>query len=152
LHGEVTVLPETDDPERFAPGSTFVTDGDRELSIRTVKPYRDRGLVVAFHGVRGREEAETLRGLVLTIGAGERRSLGDDEFWPDDLVGLEAVDPEGVSLGTIVRIEFGPGQDRLVVVTSSGGEVLVPFVSEIVGDPDGGRIVIDAPAGLFEAE
>ena len=152
MHGEVTVLPETDDPERFAPGSTFVTDQDRELIIRSVKPYRDRGLLVVFHGIRGREAAETLRGSVLTIDAGERRSLGDDEFWPDDLAGLDAVDPEGTALGTVDRVEFGPGQDRLVVITPDGAEVLVPFVAEIVGDPDDGRIVIDAPEGLFDAE
>jgi hypothetical protein len=36
-----------------------------------------------------------------------------------------------------------------VVATPTGEEVQVPFVEEIVGDPEGGRIVIDAPQGLF---
>lgn len=149
LDGESTVLPETDDPSRFVVGAEFLTDSGRQLRIRSAKPFRDKGLLVHFDGVRGRAEAEDLRGRVLTVDVAARRSLEDDEYWPEDLVGLEAVAPDGVVLGTVVRFEFGPGQDRLVVVTPDEVEVLVPFVAAIVGDPQDGRIVIDAPQGLF---
>lgn len=149
LNGDVTVLPDTDDPDRFGAGSTFFTDSDRMLVIAGVKPYRDRGLVVLFEGIRSRKAAEALRGLLLTIDVAEHRALDHDEFWSDDLAGLEAVDGDGSVLGTVDRIEFGPGQDWLIVVTRDGREILVPFVSEFVGDPEDGRIVINAPEGLF---
>jgi 16S rRNA processing protein RimM len=64
-------------------------------------------------------------------------------------VGLEAVTPAGVVLGRVAEVITGGFQDRLVVITAPGDEVLVPFVEEIVGDPQAGRIVIDAPEGLF---
>lgn len=149
LHGEITFLPDTDDLARFAVGSSFVTDTGRTLVIRSVKPYRDRGLLLHFEGVRSRIEAENLRGLLLTVDSATRRDLEDDEFWPDDLAGLEAVAPDGSVLGVVDRVEFGPGQDRLVVKTPLGVDVEVPFVSAIVGDPVDGRIVIDPPEGLF---
>ncbi len=149
LHGEITLLPDTDDLVRFGVGSSFVTDTGRTLVVVSVKPYRDKGLLLRFEGVRSRIEAENLRGLLLTVDSATRRDLDDDEFWPDDLTGLEAVAPDGSVLGVVDRIEFGPGQDRLVVATPEGTEVLVPFVSAIVGDPTGGRIIIDAPDGLF---
>lgn len=149
LHGEITVLPDTDDLDRFAVGSSFVTDTGRTLVIASVKPYRDKGLLLHFEGVRSRIEAENLRGILLTVDADTRRDLEEDEFWPDDLTGLDAVAPDGSVLGVVDRIEFGPGQDRLVVKTPLGVEVEVPFVSAIVGDPANGRIVIDAPDGLF---
>lgn len=149
LHGEITVLPDTDDLDRFAVGSSFVTDTGRTLVIASVKPYRDKGLLLHFEGVRSRIEAENLRGILLTVDADTRRDLEEDEFWPDDLTGLDAVAPDGSVLGIVDRIEFGPGQDRLVVKTPLGVEVEVPFVSAIVGDPANGQIVIDAPEGLF---
>jgi 16S rRNA processing protein RimM len=149
LRGEVTVLPETDDPGRFVSGSSFVIDDGRVLTLTSVAPYRDRGLVLAFDGVDDRRAAEDLRGTTLFILASDRRSLGPGEYWPDDLVGLVAVSAAGEPLGKVTAVDLGAGQDRLVVSTQSGEDVLVPFVSDLVGDPVGGEIVIDAPEGLF---
>ena len=112
-------------------------------------PYRDRGLVVGFEGIATRPDAEALRGVSLTIERAERRDLEPGEFWPDDLIGLTAVDPSGGTLGTVADVEIA-GQDRLVVTTPDGRAVLVPFVSDLVADPEEGRIVIDAPPGLFD--
>lgn len=142
-------MPDTDDPDRFVPGAVFTTPQGRTLEVATVKSYRDRGLLIRFEGVAGREEAERLRGSVLTIAPEQRRHLEHHEFWPDDLVGLAAIDPAGSRLGIVDRVELGPGQARLVVVTDSGAEALVPFVAEIVGDPTDEAVVIDAPEGLF---
>lgn len=151
LKGESTVVPSTDDPKRFAPGTVFLTENGRELVIASSQPYRDRGLLVRFEGVSDRKGAEALRGILLTIDPTERRPLDEGEFWEEDLIGLDAVTPTGEPLGRVTRLEYGPGQDRLVVVTESGDEVLVPFVADIVGDPaDDGSITIDAPEGLFE--
>ncbi len=143
------MLPDSDDPDRFVLGATFVTDRGRELVVRSVRAYRDRGLIIGFIGVETRPDAEALRGSVLTIDAEARRSLTAGEFWPEELEGLDAVALGGERLGRVERVEFGPGQDRLVIATPEGAEVLVPFVSAIVGDPRDGRIVIDAPEGLF---
>jgi 16S rRNA processing protein RimM len=116
------------------------------LVVASARPYRDRGLVVAFEGVEDRDAAGALRGMVLTTGA--RRELGEGEFWIDDLVGLEAVGPEGARLGRVVAVNPGP-QDRLVVETHAGHRVEVPFVAAIVGDPDRGRLPMTPPPGLF---
>jgi 16S rRNA processing protein RimM len=148
VRGEVTVLPETGDGGDFGSG-TVLRAGDSDLEVRSARPYRDRGLIVAFAGIVDRNQAETLRGMALTRDAADRRPLAEGEFWASSLVGLEAVNPAGVVLGRVVEVVTGGFQDRLVVGTPSGGEVQVPFVEEIVGDPEGGRIVIDAPEGLF---
>jgi 16S rRNA processing protein RimM len=149
LAGEVTVLPETDDARRFSPGAEMRTESGRSLVVRSSSPYRDRGLIVGFEGVTDRNQAEALRGAVLAVGLDTRRSLDAGEFWPDDLVGLTAVSPDGVMLGVIAAVELGVGQDRLVVSTPDGREVVVPFVAALVGDPIDGRIEIADPGGLF---
>ena len=68
VRGEVTVLPAGDDPGDFGRG-TILRAGERDLKVRSARPYRDRGLIVAFAGIRNRNEAETLRGVLLTKSA-----------------------------------------------------------------------------------
>lgn len=148
VRGEVTVLPEADDGGDFGRG-TMLRAGDRDLEVRSARPYRDRGLIVGFAEIADRNAAESLRGMSLTRDSAGRRSLDEGEFWASSLVGLEAVTPAGVSLGRVAEVVSGGFQDRLVVITAAGVEVQVPFVEQIVGDPEGGRIVIDAPNGLF---
>jgi 16S rRNA processing protein RimM len=148
VRGDVTVVPSTDDPSRFAPGSHLRTNGEEVLVVLSAIPYRDRGLIVGFEGVGDRAAAERLRGTVLLAEAQERRPLEAGEFWPGDLLGLEAVSPTGDRLGEITDVDFGIGQDRLVITTPLG-DVLVPFVADIVDDPADGRIVVRDPGGLF---
>jgi len=144
----VTVFVETDNAGRFAEGVVLRAD-DLDLEVISARLYRDRGLIVEFAGVTDRDAAEALRGRVLTITAEERRQLEDGEFWPDQLSGLEVVDPHGKMLGIVADVVVGQAQDRLVVRIPDGTLVEVPFVEGIVGDPEGGRIVIDAPEGMF---
>jgi 16S rRNA processing protein RimM len=153
LRGEVLVRVLTDNPGRFVSGATFYTDDDPpvHLVVSTVRQHTD-GLIVAFEEIPGREQAEQLQGSTLTIGASERRELGPDEYWPEDLAGLAAIDPSGNHLGSISGVVFGDAQDRLVVETPGGALVDVPFVEAIVRDvhPSLGHVVIDPPEGLFE--
>jgi 16S rRNA processing protein RimM len=144
----VTVLPESDDPGDFRRGCVLRA-GEQDLEVRSARPYRDRGLIVGFAGITERNGAEALRGALLTRDPGGRRALAEGEFWSSALVGLEAVAPDGRVLGRVVAVVTGGLQDRLVVVTPAGEEAQVPFVEQIVGNPEGGRIVIDAPEGLF---
>jgi 16S rRNA processing protein RimM len=149
VRGQVTVVLEPGDRAYFEPGSQLWADDGRGLVVVSASAYRDRGLVVGFEGVVDRDGAESLRGTILSVPAASRRELDDGEFWLDDLVGLEAVDPAGTLLGTVTAIDFGVAQDRIVVTTPEGREVLVPFVSALVGDPVDGRVEIRDPGGLF---
>ena len=127
----------------------LTTDQVREMMVVSASPYRDRGLIVGFEGVTDRDQAEALRGEVVGAPASTRRDLADGDFWPDDLVGLDAVDGSGTVIGTVAAVDFGAGQDRLVIRTPAGREVLVPFVDDLVGDPAEGTIEIRDPGGLF---
>ena len=107
-------------------------------------------MIVRFEGVADRPGAEELRGTELLVDFSQV-TLDDGEFWPDDLIGLLAEDSAGGPLGSVVEVVYGP-QDRLVVETPDGIRVEVPFMSDLVGDPADGKIVIDAPGGMFDPE
>jgi 16S rRNA processing protein RimM len=72
----------------------------------------------------------------------------EDEFYYDDLVGLEAVDAEGTPVGRVVSLmNYGAG-DVLEVAPAEGGEtLLLPFTKSVAPriDFDAGRIVIVPP-------
>ena len=82
------------------------------------------------------------------------RSRIPDEFYHADLIGLAAVDRAGKTLGAVVAIHnFGAG-DLIEVRPQTGGNTeLVPFDTAHVPEVDiaSGKIVIDPPDGLFEA-
>jgi 16S rRNA processing protein RimM len=146
------VDPQTDDPAgRFVPGSRmFLEDG----TAMVVNRYEatDRSPVVTFEGVDSREHAEALRGRSLYIKADDRRLLGEDEFWPDEMIGLTVVDPTGAPVGTVSDVETGLSQDRLIVEGATGTFV-VPLVAALVPEVDvlGGRVVVDLPPGFTDA-
>ncbi|MDJ0959627.1 MAG: ribosome maturation factor RimM [Acidimicrobiia bacterium] len=152
IKGDVIVRPLTDHPGRYQAGASLQSDEDppHHYTIRSSQPHND-GLLVRFQGIENREAAEALQGVTFTIGPEERRTLGEDEYWPDDLEGLVAIDRDGVHLGVVSGVILGEAQDRLVVATEDGREIEVPFVSELVGEihPSMAHVVIDPPEGLF---
>ncbi len=148
LAGFIVLVSESDNDERFNVGSHLRLATGEELVIRAVSRAGDT-MTVAFTGLDDRTAVERLSGAVLTISADERRPLDDLEFWPDQLVGLAAVAPDGSPLGTIVDVVLGP-QDRLVIKGPLGtGEV--PFVTALVPKVDlvAARVVVDPPPETF---
>ena len=152
LAGELYVRSESDAPDRFRAGAVFVTDeaSPRQLEIRSSRRHNER-LLVTFAGISDRSGAESLRDVALTIGADDRRQLADDEFWPDELIGLAVRDVAGEAVGMVTGVDTGGPQDRLIVQSDDGREAIVPFVRDLVPEVDirRGWVVIDFVEGLL---
>ena len=133
IRGDVLVDVYSDHPGRFVAGAAMRTEDGTDLVIARMRPHGD-GAVVHFRGVDDRDTAETLRGRRLLIEAEVRRALDVDEYWPDQLVGLEVTGPDGAVLGVVVDVVVA-AQDRLVIEGDSG-RFAVPFVVELVPEVD----------------
>ncbi|WP_336857333.1 ribosome maturation factor RimM [Sinomonas albida] len=152
IRGEVTVQILTDAPEeRFVPGAAFDVDpaSHGPLTIRSARWNKDI-LVLGFDEVADRNRAEELRGSTLSVQTEELEDADDEGWYEHELVGLEAR-VDGHAVGTVSALHVMPAQDLLVVDTPTG-EVLVPFVDEIVPEVDveGGFVTLVPPRGLFE--
>ncbi|GII83080.1 ribosome maturation factor RimM [Sphaerisporangium siamense] len=153
VRGEVTVEVRTDEPEtRFAPGTSIATDPASRgpLVVETMRWHKNI-LLLGFEGVAGRDGAEDLRGTMLVIDSGDIPVPEDpDEFYDHQLIGLAVVTVAGEPVGEITDV-LHHGQDLLVVRRGSG-EVLIPFVKNMVPEIDlpGGRAVVDVPPGLLD--
>jgi 16S rRNA processing protein RimM len=151
LRGDVFIDVRTDEPSRrFADGTTFATSrGD--LVVESTR-WHGRRLVARFEQVADREAAERLRGVELRLDVPVAERPDDpDEFYDHQLRGLAAVTVTGGRVGTVIDVLHLPAQDMLVV-DGPGGEVLVPFVEEIVPVVDLaiGQVEIADRPGLLE--
>jgi 16S rRNA processing protein RimM len=160
VRGAVRIKSFTDAPEAIANyGALEDESRERRFTLRVVGTAKGDGMVIAqISGVADRDRAEALRGLRLYAPRAALPATAEDEFYHADLVGLAAMLEDGTALGTVIAVhDFGAG-DMIEVAReghrSRGGQpVLVPFTRAAVPVVDiaGGRLVIDPPAGLFEA-
>lgn len=152
IRGEVRVGVKTDSPrERFAPGVKLLTNHDSWPELTVSRCHKSgKYFVVAFSEITDRNAAETLTGTRLEIDTDD--IAADNGYYRHQLVGLRAVDGAGEMLGTVSDLLLGAAQDLLEVTTAAGKKVLVPFVSELVAEPNlqAGSIEICPPGGLFD--
>lgn len=143
IRGEVIVHLVTNRPEqRLAPGAVLSSESG-DLKVAAARSHQSRW-IVSFVGVTDRNEAERLRGTVLTAERLET-DADSDVLWVHDLIGAEVVDTLGHVHGRVESVEANPASDLLVL---AGGH-LVPLTFMVERTTDG-SVIIDPPAGLLD--
>jgi len=152
VRGEVRVKSLTDDPNAIGAYGPL-TDGKRArvFAFESVRPVKDDMLVARVEGVSSREAAAALTGVEIFARRDQLPPPDAEEFYYDDLVGLEAVDNAGTPLGRVISLMNYGGGDILEIAPARGGEtLLLPFTRRVAPaiDFDLGRIVIEQPAEI----
>jgi 16S rRNA processing protein RimM len=96
--------------------------------------------------VTGRSQAEKLTNTKLFVDRSALPPAEDDEYYLADLIGLNAVDPNGHMLGTVSVVhDYGAGASFEIV--GSGASLLVPFTAACVPTVDvaTGQLVVVMP-------
>lgn len=166
VKGWVKLLPYSAEPEalfaakdwflqapeaRFRPGFSAFS-GTVSISLQECKVHSDT-VVAKIAGLEDRSAAEALRGARIFLPRSSFPSASKDEYYWVDLIGLEVVNREGLSLGT-VRDLMTTGPQAVLCVeyqalaedgTSSAAERMIPFVAAYVDAVDvaGKRITVD---------
>jgi 16S rRNA processing protein RimM len=147
VRGLVRIKSFTDDPMKLAAYGPLSDEAGKKV-YRVEALSAARGAVLArIEGVADRTAAEALRGLRLYVERNAMPDAGEREWYEADLIGLAAVGRDGKDWGKVVAFhDFGAGS----VMEVSGGAML-PFTDEAVPeiDVEGGKVVIDPPAGLL---
>ena len=148
VRGEVklkTFTANEEDAAAYGPLSS--EDGARRFTLKIVRVLKP-GLVLArAPEITTREEAQAVAGTRLYAPRAALPAIEDeDEFYHEDLVDLEAVDPQGASMGRIAAVHnFGAG-DILELKDRPDGapSLMLPFTRETAPDIDlaAGRITI----------
>jgi 16S rRNA processing protein RimM len=149
VRGEIRVRSFTFEPKAIGAYGTLTDVGrSRAFAFERLRGLKDDMVVVKVKGIDTREAAASLTGVEIFARREQLPPPEADEFYYDDLVGLEAVTCEGRLLGRVVSLmNYGAGD---ILEISAGGEderLLLPFTKSVapIVDFETGRIVIEPP-------
>jgi len=149
VRGEIRVKSFTREPGAIGAYGALTDKGRTNVFVlERLRPLRDNMVVVKVKGIETRSAAAMLTGVEIFARRGQLPEPGEDEFYYDDLVGLEAVTREGKRLGAVAALSnYGAG-DILEIAPDGGGETLLfPFNRQVAPaiDFDRGRILLELP-------
>ena len=125
----------------------------RPLTIRGARAHGGR-LLLSLAEVANREEAAALGGAWVYLRRQDLDPLPEDEYYWFELVGAEVSTVGGRRLGRVARVTEAGAHDLLVVQAPGRPELLIPVTEQMVPrlDSEAGRVVVDPPPGLLEAQ
>lgn len=147
LKGAVKVKLFTETPGALSRYGVLKDRHGKRFEVTAIRPAKDGEAVISFSGVETRDSAEALKGTELFIERHQLPATGEEEFYHADLIGLEAQDSEGRSLGKVAAIHNYGASDVIEIARPDGDSVLLAFTRETVPviDIAGGRIVVAVP-------
>lgn len=148
--GEVKVWSYLDHPEQFEflKEVTLVFKGGESRPVKIQKVWHHKGaIIVKFAGIDDMTAAESLRDAEVHGAESVLPQLEEDQFYIDDLIGLDVVTTEGEDLGKITEVLQSPAND--VYVTE---RAMIPAVKEFVlrVDFENNKVIVKAVEGLVQ--
>ncbi len=150
VRGEIRVKSYTADPRAIAAyGPLTDASATRRFAVKVVRHLREDMLIAQVDGVVSREAAAALTGAELFARRSQLPPPQAEEFYYDDLIGLEAVTTDGERFGRVVAlVNHGAGDILEIAPADGGGTRLLPFTKAVALEIDfaAGRIVLAPPS------
>lgn len=145
VKGWVKLQPYSEDPGTLMDFESWRVGRGEQYRQFSVEAVQDHGnaLVAKLVGIDDRDAAYALRGQEVSVERADLPPPEDNEFYWSDLVGLRAINREGVELGKVDSLMETGAHDVLVIKGTRAH--LVPFVAAFVGKVDlaGGTVEVD---------
>ncbi len=145
VRGELKIKSFTGVPKDcFAYGPLRGEDGQVFLTITSRRAVKN-GFAVMCDEVKTREQAQAISGTKLYVYRADMPTPDEDEFYFEDLVGLEVKTTDGKRMGKIMQVHnFGAGDMLEISGTKDVPEFYHPFTKIGVPKVDikAGRVVI----------
>ncbi|GAF23333.1 MULTISPECIES: ribosome maturation factor RimM [Shouchella] len=158
VRGEVRVLSNTDfGEERFAVGSQLkiASSPDERGTMISVKSHRKHKNfdLLTFEGYTNINEVEVFKGNYLYVSEQQLSELGEHEFYYHEIIGCQAVDEDGHSLGVIKDIIETGANDVWVVERKGKKDLLLPYIEDVIKEVniDEGTVKVHLLEGLDDA-
>lgn len=132
VRGEVKVKPYAADLEAFHDWKTLylLRDGAYQPIKAVCSRVHDGFAYVTLGDCKTMDDAEKLRGQKLYIDRAHALSLAEDEVYISDLIGCEAVDESGASLGKLTDV-LQHGAVDVYVFKGDKGEWMAPALKAV---------------------
>ena len=111
INGQVKIKSFTEVPEgMFLYKNLFIGNEQKPIKIKLVRKIK-HNLICTVENIKTRNEAETIRNLILYVKRDEFPILDDNEFYQRDLLNFEVFNLKRESFGFIISFnDFGGGQ------------------------------------------
>lgn len=149
VRGEIRIKSFTADPRAIASYGALTDETGARHEIAGLRPLRDDLVVARVKGVDDRNGAQALTGRALYVARAQLPAPDEDEFYVADLVGMNAVGPDGEPLGVVGNV-LNHGAGDILEIAGAAQTFLVAFTKanapEI--DHEQRRIVIVRPRDI----
>ena len=155
IRGEVKILAITDfADERFKKGATLqveTKDGFVPFQVKSSRLHKNMWLVL-FEGVNNINDIEKYKTHDVYVYGDARETLGDDEYYYDEIIDSRVFDLDCNDIGVVSEIMTTGANDVWVVKRPGQKDALIPMIDDVVKnvDVDNKRITIDALEGLLD--
>ncbi len=156
VHGEVRVIPLTDNPDRFKKLKWVYIDKKgtfEKYNIKDVKFLKNL-VVLKFEGIDTPESAAQLKELFLLVDRDNAVKLPKDSFFICDLIGAKVYENGDQLLGELTDVLQTGSNDVFVVKGIKGKDILIPALKSVINEvlSEEGIIRVTLPEGLLEDE
>ena len=125
--------------------SVIVNKDSKERLLKIEESASNSGIaLIRFQGINSPEAAKTLNGAQLIVDRTQATPLNDDEFYIEDLKGLEVITENGELIGKIMDIIEGGGGELVEIKLTNSEKKLIPLRKEFFPDinPAKGKILL----------
>ena len=145
LDGNLKVWSFAHSIETFSPGcSVFLIRSGKEskkkFTILKALPHK-KGILLLLKGIENRNLAENLIGYEICIERDQLPALDEDNWYWQDLVGLDVFDHTRGFIGKVKEL-FATGAHDILVVVRNQNETLVPMHKHFVKSIDANKKII----------
>jgi 16S rRNA processing protein RimM len=122
----------------------------RELALKSINANSGK-FIISLQDFDDIDQVKVFVGHELCLKRCNLPDLSDDEYYWNDLIGLEVVTDVGTQLGNIAEI-FETGSSDIYVVRGKTREYLIPAIADVIKqvDLENGKIVITPLEGLLD--
>ncbi|WP_349252455.1 ribosome maturation factor RimM [Anoxybacillus kestanbolensis] len=156
IRGEVRVISRTDfTEERYKIGNVLYIFMENkppvEVKVASHRVHKSFDLLT-FEGYDNINLVEPFKGAIIKIPETQLQPLNEGEYYFHEIIGCTVVTEDGEPIGEIKEILTPGANDVWVVKRKKGGDVLIPYIDDVVKqvDVENKTITIHVMEGLLD--
>lgn len=156
IRGEVRVISRTDfAQERYKIGNVLYIFMENkppiEVKVASHRVHKSFDLL-AFEGYDNINLVEKFKGAMIKVPESQLQPLDEGEYYFHEIIGCTVVTEDGETIGEIKEILTPGANDVWVVKRKKGGDVLIPYIADVVKqvDVENKTITIHVMEGLLD--
>ncbi len=134
IKGQVKIKVFAASPTSFLEYAHFIDkEGEKTFVLKDAYLFKEDIIVATLKGIHDRNQAERLKGTEFYIPRELLPSVEEEEYYYQDLIGLEVHSQAGDSLGIVASVyNFGSGDLIEINLSHSREVVVLPFTKEAI--------------------